>query len=541
MSSHLSIWKRSPNKLRRDEIWLECFYFTSLFLVALILFSINLGNLPLLDFGEGTVARVAQEIVQQPATLTKWIFPTLWGEPFLERPPLTYDLIAIAYNFGINEFTTRFPGALLGAISVVLVYSIGREIYVARFPALFSALVYLTCLPVVRYSRLAMSDGPLLCFELLAIWAVLRSRRDFRWSLAAGLGLGLMALTKGIVSLQILIVLGVFLLWDTPRLIASTYFLTGIFLGLAPAIIWYASLWFHYPEFSTIGDSFNLISDRVAAGNLSPISTVIFYFSQVIQYILPWLIIMLAGTRLATHHVHWGWGKLLTAWIGIYLALSFLSFNRDYGAILLVYPALALAAGKQLDLVHNLPSYISCPRIWTYSFALMAVLTAFAGLHWGIRDYIDFYLPFICGSLTITFAATAIIIARQGKQFISILFWGLFVSFFLLFLSPHWLWELNTTEPVKPVAKLVKQYTPKGQIVYTSKSDSRPSLEFYSDRQIIPQKIDDLKYHWQNDKDVYLLVDFATINELNIPDRAIVPDPEFMSLKWKLAFQKSSP
>ncbi len=541
MPSHpTSIWRRSPNKLRQSEIWLECFYFTSLFLAALILFLVNLGKPPLLDFNEGIVAQVAKEIYQGAQSVSDWIFPTLQGEPYLQQPPLVHDLIAIAYKIaGVSEFTTRLPGALLGAVSVILVYNVGREIFVARFPALFSALVYLTYLPVVRFSRLAMSDGPLLCFELLTIWAVLRSRRDLRWSWVAGMGLGLMGLIKGIVSLQILVVVTVFLLWDTPRLITSVYFLRGIILGAIPGVAWYIGQWFYYRDLNTIGGFLNLILGQLATPQLESELSIQYSLIGGLQYFLPWFLIVLAGLRTATHHLHWGWGRLAIAWVGIYLALVVLLFDREYVSWLPLYPGLALAAGRQLDLIRDLPSYVNYPKLWAYSFALMAALAAFAGLHWGIRDYIDFYLPFICGSLTITFTATAIAIAQQEKQFIPLLFWGLFVSIFLLFISPHWLWEQKTLEPVKPIAELIRQHVPKTQIIYTSMTQKRPSLDFYSDRQVVMQTIVDLKSHWHRDADVYLLVDWATIKQLNIPPEMLVKDPQFDSLNWMLAIKKS--
>ena len=541
MPSHpTSIWRRSPNKLRQNEMWLECFYFTSLFVAALVLFLANLGYLPLLDFNEGIVGQVAKEISQNFDTPANWIFPTLWGEPYLTQPPLVHDLIAIAYRlFGVSEFTTRLPGALLGAVSVILVYNVGREIFVARFPALFSALVYLTCLPVVRYSRLAMLDGPLLCFELLAVWAILRSRRDFRWSLLAGLGLGLMSLTKGIVSLQILVIFGVFLLWDTPRLLTSSYFLGGIVLGALPGIGWYLAQWFHYHDLKTTADFLNLFLGRVSTASLTSRLSAEYVLLGGIQYIFPWSIAMLAGLKLSIHHVRWGWGRLLIAWTAIYLPLACLIFNREYWSILPLYPGLALATGRQLDLIRNLPSYIRYPQVWTYGFVLMAAVASFAGLHWGIRNYVDFYLPFICGSFAVTFAATAIAIAGRDKQFIPLLFWGLFVSLFLLVISPHWIWELNTVEPVKPIAELIRQHTSEKEVIYTSMTQKRNSLDFYSDRQIVNQEIKDLKRHWQQDNRVALLLDSQAIKQLNIPPQNIIEDPKFASLNWMLAIKKS--
>ncbi|MGB5710597.1 MAG: glycosyltransferase family 39 protein [Waterburya sp.] len=532
---HISIWRRSSNKLRQSEVWLEWLYLFGLSMAALMLFLVNLANLPLLDPQEGTLAMVAKEIYQGTAT-SDWIFPTIWGEPYLQQPPLIHNLVAIAYSVaGASELTTRLPGALLGGISVLLLYYIGREIFVARLPALFSALVYLSCLPVVRYSRLATLNGPLLCFELLTIWAVLRSRRNLQWALVAGIGFSLMSLTKGLFGVQILLIVLLFLLWDTPRLLTSVYFWGGLGIGVTPSFVWYLAQWFRYQGLET---SWNLLDLWAAQTDFTTValeSPGVAYSLQFLQYLLPWLFVMFVGAQSVKQNLHWGWGKLLAVWLGGYFILGLLILPQDDWLVLPLFPALALVAGKQLDQIRNLPSYVKYPRIWIYSFALMSVLAALAGLNWGIRDYIDFYLPFICGSLSITFGATAIALAQQDKQFVPLLFWGLFVSIFLLIISPHWIWELKATEPVKPIAELLKQYTEPEAVIYSSMPQERPSLDFYSDRQVVNQSIDELRQHWQQDSTVYLLVDSTTLQKLDLPQQAIVKDKRFKSLGWMLA------
>ena len=130
-------------------------------------------------------------------------------------------LIAGGYKIvGVNEWTTRLPSAVLSALSVPILYGIGREIFPSRLSAIFSSLVYLTLVPVACQGRLAVADGMALCFVLLMIWCVLRSRRDLRWSLGVGLALSLITLSKGLVlgSLTGAIAF-VFLSWDTPRLL----------------------------------------------------------------------------------------------------------------------------------------------------------------------------------------------------------------------------------------------------------------------------------------------------------------------------------
>uniref|UniRef100_A0ACD5GWP6 ArnT family glycosyltransferase n=1 Tax=Desertifilum tharense IPPAS B-1220 TaxID=1781255 RepID=A0ACD5GWP6_9CYAN len=135
---------------------------------ALFLFGIDLGSLPLRDWDEGIVAQVARNISRSPFDSLSWLYPTLAGEPYLNKPPLIHILIALLYKtVGINEWTTRLPSAILTALSVPLLYGVGVEIFPKRTPAIFSALIYLTLLPVVRHGRLAMLDG--LDFVLSAI------------------------------------------------------------------------------------------------------------------------------------------------------------------------------------------------------------------------------------------------------------------------------------------------------------------------------------------------------------------------------------
>ncbi len=532
-SHHISIWRRSSNRLRQSEFWLECLCLAGLLVAALTLFLVNLGSLPLLDPDEGTLALIAKEIYRG-AGIQNWIFPQLWHQPYLELPPLVHNLIAIAYHIaGVSEWTTRFPGAFLGAMSVLLLYQIGREIFVARLPAVFSALVYLTCIPVLRYSRLATLNGPLLCFELLMIWAVLRSRRDLRWSLVIGVSFSLMSLTKGLFAVQISVIGLMFLFWDTPRLLTSAYFWKGAVLGAVPGAAWYIAQWFQYHKLTTSKNLLNLFlaqsSTTVEQGFYSE-----YYWLHGLQYILPWLVVMFAGVQLIKQNFHWGWGKLLAVWLGGYFVLGFMFLHQDYWLVLPIYPALALAAGKQLDRVRNLPSYVAYPQIWTYTFGAMALLAALAGCNWGIRNYVDFYLPFICGSLSITFGVTALVIAQHDKQFIPLLFWGLFVSIFLLIISPHWIWEPSKGEAIKPIAELVKQHTSPETVIYSSLSRDRPSLNFYSDRQVVSQSLEELKQLWQQNNPVYLLIDSATLNRLQLPEQAVIKDHQLKSLGWVL-------
>ena len=63
-----------------------------IWLLALVLALVGLGNPPLRDWDEGIVARVSLEISQAP--WSQKLLPTFWGEPYLNKPPAIHWLIA---------------------------------------------------------------------------------------------------------------------------------------------------------------------------------------------------------------------------------------------------------------------------------------------------------------------------------------------------------------------------------------------------------------------------------------------------------------
>ena len=355
-------WGRSKNSYRRNN-WVEWLWTVGLLLAAVLLFSINLGSLPLRDWDEGTVAQVARDIWLAPSGSMRWLYPTLGGEPYLNKPPLMHWLIALAYSVGgVNEWTSRLPGAMLTAISVPLLYGIGREIFPQRLPAIFSALIYLTMLPVVRHGRLAMLDGAVLCFLLLMVWCLLRSRRDWRYCLGVGIGFGLICLTKGILGILLGAIALLFLVWDTPRLLTSWYLWVGVFIGSAPMALWYAAQWLHYSYFFTREAIVNQSLLRIWAPVEQHKGPSWYYLLEILKYAWPWLIFLPQGLSKTWENRNLSWAKLVLVWIGLYLLAISLMETKLPWYVLPIYPAIALAAGIQLvDDWNWPPAFLSPP------------------------------------------------------------------------------------------------------------------------------------------------------------------------------------
>ena len=228
----------------------EWFWLLGISLAAIVLFTFNLGGVPLRDWDEGIVAGVAREMYRSPVDSNTWLYPTLNEQPYLNKPPFIHWLIALSYYcFGVHEWSTRLPTAMLTATSVLLVYAVGKEIFVKHLAAVFSSLVYLTLLPVVRHGRLAMLDGAIVCFSLLFIWSILRSRHNLRALWGLSLGLGLICLTKGLMMACLFWRESpyLFLLWDNPRLLVNKYLGLAIVFRLnsSSSLVWMpiSSLW----------------------------------------------------------------------------------------------------------------------------------------------------------------------------------------------------------------------------------------------------------------------------------------------------------
>ncbi|MBK1987583.1 glycosyltransferase family 39 protein [Sphaerospermopsis aphanizomenoides BCCUSP55] len=492
----------------RNKYWLLGLLFTSLFL-----WLICLGNLPLRDWDEGTIAQVAREIYRNPIDKMVWLYPTLGGEPYHNKPPLIHWLIAVAYSLGgVNEWTTRLPSAILTALGVPLLYSIGNLVFNQSLPALFTALVYMTMLPVVRHGRLAMLDGAVITFFLLLLLCILKSREKRIYALGIGLSLGLITLTKGMIVLLLGGIAGLFIIANRQLdLWKSLYLWLGILLGNTFPIAWYIAQWQHYGEnflqTNFQSQTFARLVESVE-GHSGPIW---YYLIEILKYGFPWLLFLPGGLYLAWRKRQTAWGCLIIIGTVIYLGtISFMSTKLPW-YVMPIYPFLALAIGVNL-------SEIWLEEKFNVKFfgGFFAFLTV-AGL--GGCVYFIFADPqpiliIMSLILAISMGIAAWFVFQRNRNFIPVLFAGMYLVLLLLMSSNSWIWELNEAFPVKPVAALIRQHIPAGTTIYTSFGYSRPSLDFYSDCQVIAVSGSVLQEMWFQKS--YFLVDSETWEKMNL-------------------------
>ncbi|MBE9003793.1 glycosyltransferase family 39 protein [Fortiea sp. LEGE XX443] len=499
----------------------------SLLLVSLVLWLICLGNSPLRDWDEGTVAQVAREIWRAPFGSLHWLYPTLAGEPYHNKPPLMHLLIAWSYSLGgVNEWTTRLPGAVLTALGVPLLYLVGSLLFNDSLPALFAALVYLTTLPVVRHGRLAMLDGTSITFFLLLLFCVLKSRHQQRWALGVGFCLGLITLTKGMLVLLLGGIAALFILASSQlALLSNAYLWGGILLGIAPAIAWYVAQWQYYGgnflQINLQAQTFDRIAQSVEGNTGAPW----YYLIELLKYAFPWLLFWPGGFYLAWKKRYSSWGSLvLVGTIVYFLTISLITTKLPW-YIMPLYPFLALAVGAELSQVWQKKQFNS--RIWT----IFIVIIAAAGLGGGVYFTVvqeESVLIVMSIVLTISMSIVAWLIQKSDRRFIPVLFSGMYLVLLLLMSSQSWIWELNEAFPVKPVVALIRNHVSPGTKIYTSFAYGRPSLNFYCDCQVIPATALVLQQMWANNS--YLLLDNGTLSNLNLPADKVLGNAENFSL-----------
>ncbi|MBD2560137.1 MULTISPECIES: ArnT family glycosyltransferase [Nostoc] len=501
-------------RLFKEKEWL-----LSLLVISLVLWLIFLGNSPLRDWDEGTVAQVAREIWRAPLGSMRWLYPTLGGEPYHNKPPLMHLLIAWTYSIGgVNEWTTRLPGAVLTALGVPLLYLVGCLLFNQTLPALFAALVYLTMLPVLRHGRLAMLDGATITFFLLLLFCLLKARQNHRYALGVGFCLGLITLTKGMMVLPLGTIACLFLIADRQfALLTSPYLLVGIFLGNAPAIAWFAAQWQYYGEnFFKVNfqaQTFDRLTQSVEGHTGPPW----YYLIELIKYSSPWLLFLPESIYLAWKKRRTTWGSLIIIGTIIYLVTISLMRTKLPWYIMPVYPFLALAIGAKLSEIWQHGH--SQVRSWTIFIAIIAI-AGLGGFVYFVIANKEPILMVMSIVLAITMGIVAWLIKQRDRNFIPVLFTGMYLVLTLLVSSQSWIWELNEAFPVKPVAALIRANVSPGTQIYTSFAYERPSLDFYSDCKVTAATVPLLQKMLSNKS--YLLLDNAALQQINLTDSQII-------------------
>jgi 4-amino-4-deoxy-L-arabinose transferase-like glycosyltransferase len=218
--------------------------------IAALLFIPFLGRVHLFDWDEINFAECSREMLK----LGDYTRIYVNFKPFWEKPPMFFWMQSLSMKvFGVTEFAARFPNALCGIATLVVVFLCGQRIYDKKFGILW-ALAYGGSLFPNMYFKSGIIDPWFNLFIFLSLYFFILynwkrngfdkeglKKTSLPYVIWSGIFMGLAILTKGQVALMVfLMVLGVYFIYNRFRF----YFNWGhalLFLVVASLITlsWY--------------------------------------------------------------------------------------------------------------------------------------------------------------------------------------------------------------------------------------------------------------------------------------------------------------
>jgi 4-amino-4-deoxy-L-arabinose transferase-like glycosyltransferase len=213
------------------------------------LFLLGLQLVGLVGADEPRYAQVAREMLARH----DWVTPVLYGQPWLEKPPLYYWCAMLAYKGtgGVSDVAARLPSAVLSSLLIIFIYVWARRF--RRGMQLDAALITASAAIIIGFGRSASTDMPLTAMFTAAMLSwygwYMSERRG--WLLGFYFFSGLATLAKGPVAIFLagLIVVAFAALRRDGRPLRRTLSPIGIALYLGVTAPWFIAVQHANPDF----------------------------------------------------------------------------------------------------------------------------------------------------------------------------------------------------------------------------------------------------------------------------------------------------
>ncbi len=339
---------------------------------AAVFFGCAISPPSLMDDVDAVQAQIARNMLESG----DWVTARLDGVAYLEKSPLKYWTMAVAYMiFGIHDWAARIPMAL----SVVLLCWLTARIAFWAFSAragLLAGLALATCVGLFLFTRILLPDVGLTLTITLALWSFLRALEDDephprRWAavMAASIGTGL--LLKGLIAAVFPVGAGFLYLLLTRQLFKRRTWerlrpFSGVLIILLIAAPWHVLATIRNPPYwyfsmrSVPGEYhgffwFYFINEHLLRflnlrypRDYNTVPRLYFWLFHLL-WLFPWSAYLAAATRLSYRPVNRaGRARLLAlCWTGFLLVFFTFSSTQEYYSMP-CYPALALLIGCAL-------------------------------------------------------------------------------------------------------------------------------------------------------------------------------------------------
>ena len=286
----------------------DLFTFLGLLLLCYFIFFFNIGNYALMDVDETRYVSMARDMFHSKDFLTIY----LNGEYFFEKPPLYFwgECLSFALFGKVNEFTARFPVALYGTLSTLLVYFTGKKIISRRY-GFISALILATTLEFVMLAKFAILDivvttciGFSVMFGFLTQFVSDKNKKYMWWLFYIFSGLAVMA--KGIPGFIVPFAVMFFVtIYNRTfkQIFKPQYILPGFALFFLIVLPWHiVMLKMHDPLFFNEYIMKHHINRFFSSSEIDREQPFYFYFVTVLWGLIPWVFSGIAAgiTKLKT-------------------------------------------------------------------------------------------------------------------------------------------------------------------------------------------------------------------------------------------------
>lgn len=241
--------------MRNSTIYLFFIILGSVFFIPF------LGGVHLFDWDEVNFAEISREMI----VTNDFLSVQVNYQPFFEKPPLFFWIQVISMKlFGVNEFAARFPNAIVGIFTLLVLYKIGSFLFDKRFGFIWSMAYFGSILPHL-YFKSGIIDPLFNLFIFSGLYYFLK----FKWKqenlneltftksssfylIIAGLFIGLALLTKGPVA-YLIVLLVIIVYWISIRFkmfVSFPKFIGFSIVAIAVMLFWFGlETIMHGPDF----------------------------------------------------------------------------------------------------------------------------------------------------------------------------------------------------------------------------------------------------------------------------------------------------
>lgn len=490
--------------------------------LAVTPYFLRLGASSLWDSNEAFYAETPREMIES----RDFINPTFNYRPRLNKPPLSYWLVAPFYKLlGVSETAERLPIVLGALIMVAVAYGLGRVAYSVD-AGLLAAIALAVAPRFLMFSRRIMIDVYLAVFMSIALLLFVLAertperRRVYLVLMYVAIGLGV--ITKGPVALVLpgaVLISYLIALRQFGRL-REMMIPIGCTIVAAIVLPWYIAIflqngWTHIATF-ILQDNLSRYTQPV----WGPQRGFFFYVPALIGDFFPWSLFMIPlfwlGIVRLRSLMRDRWtipvspaSLVMTLWIVVIIGFFSISRSKEDLYILPIYPAAAALVGGLIARFLDKDRFNALMRATTIVLAVSlvvagAVILFFFGKQTG--GAYEIAGAKLVGPIAIVGGLVAAIALIVRRSRIAVLATAVCVAMCNWFFVLQTLPDFERFKPVRPLCDVIAAEASPDALVGYYRS-AYPSMTFYLRRPIFEfYHQDEIESAFNSGKEIYCLM-----------------------------------